>query len=183
VQDIGIGMTPEHLSRFLSVRATDASTTRRFGGTGLGLAISKPLVERWAAGSGRGEPGVVDVPLHVPRSARSVRARRAPIDGPAMRGLRMLVVDDNATNRASCARWVIPGAWWSRLRVSGVALEHLRHEPPFQLALLDYNMPEMDGPTLAREIRNRFGGAMTILIPRSGGGSAAKAAGSIVRAR
>ena len=101
-----------------------------------------------------------------------------------MRGLRMLVVDDNATNRkilrALGESWGMT-VWETESPVN--ALEHLRGDSSFHVALLDYNMPEMDGLSLAREIRSRFGAGMTILILSSGGmpGSEVEVAASIVQ--
>jgi signal transduction histidine kinase/CheY-like chemotaxis protein len=180
VKDTGIGMTPEQQGRLFEAFAqADASTTRKFGGTGLGLAISKRLVEAmggriWA----ESEPG---------RGSTfrfTFRARSAPYpldshpeDGPELRGLRMLVVDDNATNRKILRvlgeSWGM-SVWDSESPVA--ALEHLRGDPSFQLALLDYNMPEMNGLSLARAIRALTGAdRLTILILSSGGLSGAEA--------
>jgi signal transduction histidine kinase/CheY-like chemotaxis protein len=187
VRDTGIGMTPEQLSRlFQAFTQADASTTRRFGGTGLGLAISKPLVEAmggriWAE-SELGKGSIFRFTFRAPATPHPPDA--LPIDGTEMRGLRMLVVDDNATNRkvlrALGESWGLV-VWDSESPVR--VLEHLREDPSYQLALLDYNMPEMDGLSLAREIRARFGGGLTILLLSSGGISSAeaKAAGSVVQ--
>ena len=173
VRDTGIGMTPEQLSRlFQPFTQADASTTRRFGGTGLGLAISKPLVEAmggriWAE-SELGKGSTFRFTFRAPTAPYAPET--PPFDGPAMRGLRMLVVDDNATNRkilrALGESWGMT-VWESESPVK--ALEHLRDAPSFHVALLDYNMPEMDGLSLARQIRSRFGGGMAILILSSGG--------------
>jgi two-component system sensor histidine kinase/response regulator len=187
VRDTGIGMTPEQLSRlFQAFTQADASTTRRFGGTGLGLAISKPLVEAmggriWAE-SELGKGSTFRFTFRAP--AAPYESDALPFDGPELQGLNMLVVDDNATNRKILRRlaesWGMT-VWDSESPVR--ALEHLREDSSFQLALLDYNMPEMDGLSLAREIRNRVGAGMTILILSSGGMPSAdvKAAASIIQ--
>jgi len=188
VRDTGIGMTPEQQSRlFEAFIQADASTTRRFGGTGLGLAISKRLVE---AMDGRiwveSELGKGSTFRFTFRAAATPYAMDAlPLDGPELRGLRVLVVDDNATNRkilrALGESWGMT-VWDSESPV--MALEHLRQDSSFQLALLDYNMPEMDGVSLAREIRKRMDSdEMTILILSSGGMSSAqsKAAASLIQ--
>jgi two-component system, sensor histidine kinase and response regulator len=187
VRDTGIGMTPEQRSRlFQAFTQADASTTRRFGGTGLGLAISKPLVEAmggriWAE-SELGRGSTFRFTFRAPAVPYAPDA--LPLDGPDLRGLRMLVVDDNATNRKILRAL---GESWGMTVVDSEsparALEHLRGDSTFQLALLDYNMPEMDGLLLAREIRNRVGAGMTILILSSGGmpGAEAEVAASVVQ--
>ncbi len=187
VRDTGIGMTREQLGRlFQAFTQADASTTRRFGGTGLGLAISKPLVEAmggriWAE-SELGKGSTFRFTFRAPAAPHDPDA--LPLDGPDLRGLHVLVVDDNATNRkvlrALSEAWGMQ-VWDSESPTS--ALDHLREDPSFQLALLDYNMPEMDGLSLAREIRNRHGASMTILILSSGGmpGAEVEVATSIVQ--
>jgi signal transduction histidine kinase/DNA-binding response OmpR family regulator len=173
VRDTGIGMTPAQLSRlFQAFTQADASTTRRFGGTGLGLAISKPLVEAmggriWAESEvGKGSTFCFTFRARaVPHEPGGL-----PTEGPELRGLQMLVVDDNATNRKILR--ALGESWGMRVWDSAsptAALEHLREHPSFQLALLDYNMPEMDGVSLAREIRNRLGPDIVILILSSSG--------------
>jgi two-component system sensor histidine kinase/response regulator len=187
VRDTGIGMTPEQLGRlFQAFTQADASTTRRFGGTGLGLAISKPLVEAmggriWAE-SELGKGSTFRFTFRAPAAPYEPDA--LPFDGPELLGLHALVVDDNATNRKILRALV--ESWGMLVWDTGspmTALEHLREDSSFQLALLDYNMPEMDGLSLAREIRNRIGANMTILILSSGGmpGTEVKAAASIVQ--
>jgi PAS domain S-box-containing protein len=162
VTDTGIGITPEQQSRlFESFVQADASTTRRFGGTGLGLAICKKLVERMG-----GEVGVLSDPskgstfwftLTLEKNA-SARVRTTP-SRTALRGVRVLVVDDNKTNRVILEQNLrVWGARSSSFEGGKEALLGLSNgvaaDDPFELAILDYQMPEMDGIGLARAIRN-----------------------------
>ena len=160
VRDTGIGIPQDRMDRlFTSFSQVDASTTRRYGGTGLGLAISKRLVELMGgtirAESEEGEGSTFRISL----PAEPVELPRRPtVDDalPQLLGKRVLVVDDNATNREIVTRHA--HAW----RMEPVAVEGgaealmlLDAGERFDLAVLDMMMPEMDGVQLAREIRRR----------------------------
>ena len=162
VRDTGIGIPPEAQARlFQSFSQADASTTRKYGGTGLGLAISKRLAELMG-----GRMWVESEPGRGSTFSFTVRAVTAPArpklylgGGKAgLQGRRLLIVDDNATGRrilGELARnWgMVPRA------VSGgaEALALLRGPEPFDLAILDMQMPDMDGLQLAEEIRRLRG--------------------------
>jgi PAS domain S-box-containing protein len=158
VRDSGIGIPPDRLSRlFESFSQVDASTTRRYGGTGLGLAISKRLSELMG--------GTIWVESRVGEGSTfyfTIQAEQAPALAPAhehdappqLHGRRVLIVDDNATNRYILVRQAESWGMLARDTASPTqALEWIRRGDPFDLAILDMQMPEMDGVTLAGEIR------------------------------
>ena len=162
VSDTGIGMTEEQQQHiFRSFSQADASTTRRYGGTGLGLAISRQLVELMGGEIHvESEPEVgstfsFTLPLRK-QPEREQAESTAPAD---LRGLRALIVDDNATNRQILHEQVSVRGIESGSAESGPrALEELRSaaeaERPYDLGILDLQMPDMDGMQLAREIKN-----------------------------
>jgi PAS domain S-box-containing protein len=161
VRDTGIGIPPDRMdSLFESFSQVDASTTRRYGGTGLGLAISKRLVElmggRLWAESEEGEGSA----FHIEFTAAEAEARApVPFDGtqPQLAGKRLLVVDDNATNREIVSR---QAQSWGMEAVAAEspseALALIEAGEHFDVAVLDLVMPEMDGQELAREIRRHL---------------------------
>jgi PAS domain S-box-containing protein len=158
VRDTGIGIPADRMGQlFTSFSQVDASTTRRFGGTGLGLAISKRLVELMGGAisveSEQGKGSTFRISL--PAAAADVPTRIPLGDGlPHLAGKRILIVDDNATNREIVSRHARS---WEMEPVASelpaAALELIAQGEPFDVAVLDMMMPEMDGVTLAREIR------------------------------
>jgi two-component system sensor histidine kinase/response regulator len=161
VKDTGIGMTEEQRGRlFQSFTQADASTTRRYGGTGLGLAISKQLVELMGGEIGvESESGVGSTFwFEVPFAKGSEGARSAPTRRAELRDLRVLVVDDNETNRKILHHQVTSWGMSSGMSANGQqAMEMLRRAAgsgePYDLAILDMQMPGMDGMQLARTIK------------------------------
>ncbi len=154
VHDTGIGIAPETIpGLFDAFTQEDTSTTRRFGGSGLGLTISKRLTE---AMGGRiwieSEPDVGST-FHftiVGELAPYIRPDHLTTDQPHLAGARVLVVDDNETNRRMLQLQL--ESWGMRpTLVSGgqAALAVLRGDNNFDCAILDMHMPEMDGLELA----------------------------------
>jgi two-component system sensor histidine kinase/response regulator len=161
VADTGIGIEPAQLGTlFESFAQADSSTTRRYGGTGLGLAISRQLVTLM-----HGEIGAESEPGHGSRFHFSVRlealdrqraTRRARMPVPP--GLRVLAVDDNATNRAILGAYLRSRGIGCELADGGaqaLAVMHaaVRDGAPFDVVVLDGQMPGMDGLDLAAAIR------------------------------
>jgi signal transduction histidine kinase/CheY-like chemotaxis protein len=159
ISDTGIGMTPEQLERlFKPFVQADGSTTRRFGGSGLGLAISKDLVELMGGDIqvestfGRGSRFRIRLPFeHQPETDE-------PTEGVGLEGRRILCVDDNATNLEILGHYL--GGWdvaYEAVLDGPSALDRLARAHgegrPFDAAVLDLQMPEMDGLALARAIR------------------------------
>ena len=161
VRDTGIGIAEVDQARlFESFSQADASTTRRYGGTGLGLAISRQLVEVM-----NGEIGMVSSPglgstfwfeLTLPLGAALAEPPVRPTQFLAT-GLRVLVVDDNATNRTILDEQL--SAWGMKVHLfaePAQALAHLRTELAqgrcYDVAVLDMLMPDVDGLQLARSI-------------------------------
>ena len=161
VRDTGIGLSEQGMGRlFLSFSQADSSTTRKYGGTGLGLAISKRLAElmggtMWAQSPGPGRGATFSFTINVPTAQMPPSSRRSFIgQQPGLAGKRVLVVDDNATNRKVLA---LQAAKWGLLsRDTGSpneALDWLKQGQVFDLAIIDMHMPEMDGLSLARRVR------------------------------
>ncbi|MFQ5433539.1 MAG: response regulator [Anaerolineae bacterium] len=163
VQDTGIGIPQERMGRlFQSFSQVDASTTRRYGGSGLGLAISKRLIEMmdgriWVE-SQVGEGSVFHFTIVADTAATQ---RRVYLRGtqPLLREKRPLVVDDNKTNRYILCRQLESWGMKPVLASSGAeAMRLVAQEEPFDFAILDMQMPEMDGATLAVKIRQLAAG-------------------------
>ncbi|MDN5697317.1 MAG: response regulator, partial [Rubrobacter sp.] len=169
VTDTGIGLTPEQQSRlFASFSQADASTTRRYGGTGLGLAISKQLAELM-----EGEIGVTSDPSRRPGSTFWFTARLKLQGGSVedkpvadLRERRVLVVDDNATNRRILQRQI--SSWGMEVSLAEDAETALgmlaAAETPYDLAILDRQMPDTDGLQLAERISSEPTLAQTRMI-------------------
>ena len=162
VSDTGIGISKEWQSRiFESFVQADGSNTRRFGGTGLGLAISSRLVTLmggriWVESeAGQGSTFHFTVKFAIPADSGEKATPPLP---QALHGLSVLVVDDNFTNRRILfellARWNMkPVLAESGAKALDILSERGRLGDGFSLILLDAQMPEMDGFSLARKIQ------------------------------
>jgi signal transduction histidine kinase/DNA-binding response OmpR family regulator len=160
VADTGIGLTEEEQARVFSTYSqVDSSTTRKHGGTGLGLATSRMLTQLMG-----GELGVVSEKGAGSRFwftalfRESDRKAPSPTPTASLSGTAIAVVDDNRTNRTILERYL--GSWGMRDKAfeSGrAAMDELRRaarsEDPFEVAIVDMMMPEMDGAAVAAEIR------------------------------
>ncbi len=162
VTDTGIGMNEGALARLFSAfTQADGSTTRRFGGTGLGLAITRRLARLMggdihvssAPGMGSTFTFTFEAPAGKPRASRAA-TKSAETEAPAPgRAIRILLVDDNATNRQVARLFLARIQTEITEAQNGVeALERLAAQP-FDLALLDVHMPVMDGCETIRRIR------------------------------
>jgi len=161
VKDTGIGIPANKRGLlFQKFSQMDASTTRTYGGTGLGLAISKQLSELMGGEVGvESEEGQGSEFWFTARFAKQAEREHSATPAAAIRGAHILVVDDNATNRE---------VLMVRLLAWGVRSEEAPDGPrglmalyqaqaagdPFQLAILDMQMPGMDGASLARVIKS-----------------------------
>ncbi len=171
VTDTGIGI-PEELqaSVFDSFTQAEGSASRRFGGTGLGLSISRQIVElmggRIEVESKPGAGSTFRLDLRFEKR----QTTRAAMDSSAYAGTRVLIVDDNATNRRVLRQQL---ETWGMLSVavnSGAeALSMLKVVPDFDLILMDMQMPEMDGEDTTFRMRSELGITTTPVILLSSG--------------
>lgn len=161
VRDTGIGIPGDRVEQiFDSFTQVDTSTTRQYGGTGLGLAISRQLAEMmggtmWVESTE--EHGSVFHFTVVANAAHSERWRYLRQNEPALSGQRVLIVDDNETNRRLLTLQTESWEMIPSTAVSGPeALQWLQQGQTFDIAILDMQMPEMDGLALAKEIRKYY---------------------------
>jgi signal transduction histidine kinase/HPt (histidine-containing phosphotransfer) domain-containing protein len=168
IQDTGIGMSDIAREQLFQVfTQADASTTRKYGGTGLGLAITKSLIDvmggtvKVTSEPGRGSTFSVFLPLAfcAGASADPVAGAAMPAVTPANRRMpKVLIVDDNATNRCILEHYLEPpNALAQSVASAQAGLQAMREaaadSAPFDLVLLDYQMPDMDGMGFLRALR------------------------------
>ncbi len=158
VRDTGVGLTEEQQAKlFQPFAQADASTTRKHGGTGLGLTISKQLVEMMGGEIGvKSQIGVGSTFFFTARFAVQKETERKPKVVPAsLRGLRVLVVDDNEQSRQILSEMLESFAFEVSVAASGAeGLAELRQSrEPYDLVLMDWRMPGMDGIEASRRIK------------------------------
>ncbi|MCU4174375.1 PAS domain S-box protein [Carboxylicivirga sp. N1Y90] len=163
VNDTGIGIEEEKLNKlFKSFSQADASTTRKYGGTGLGLAICKGIVDGqngkiWVKSKeGEGSSFCFSLPFTKQKSQKKDKFKPTP----DVRGLKVLLCDDNATALEILANTVEDLSFKVTAVNSGAeAIRQLEQhiENPFDLLLLDWKMPEMDGIETIKALKAKFG--------------------------
>ncbi|MBW2164751.1 MAG: response regulator [Deltaproteobacteria bacterium] len=181
VKDTGCGMPADKLDiLFDPFTQADSSTTRKFGGTGLGLTISKHLCEMMGGQIGveskEGKGSTFWFTARLNKQSTSRKMEITTLDNISLKGLRILAVDDNATNRR-----VVAGMLSSQecrheeVENAATALDRLRAAAasgdPFRIAILDMVMPEMDGETLGRMIKDDPALRDTVLVMMTSIGS------------
>ncbi|MDP3173840.1 MAG: ATP-binding protein, partial [Phenylobacterium sp.] len=152
VRDTGVGLTPEQQARmFRSFEQADSSTTRQFGGTGLGLAITRKLVELMGGEVGvESEPGVGSTFWATVTLGVAAAQRPQPPQHSDLVGRRVMVVDDNESARTVLTHTLVQMGFDVQAVASGAAAlaaaveaDHQRH--PFDVALVDWQMPGLNG--------------------------------------
>lgn len=169
VKDTGVGITRESIpGLFDDFSQVDSSTSRKYGGTGLGLAICRRLVEMMGGGiRAESRPGegssfifTVKLPIAHPEPRRYLNN-----NVPELNNLKLLIIDDNHTNLRILEKLTRSWGMYPETASSpGRALEILKRASEFDVLVLDWHMPEMNGVQLAREIRSAHPGLSAPMI-------------------
>ncbi len=170
VIDTGIGLTQEQIGRlFQAFEQADSSTTRQYGGTGLGLAISKRLVELMGGEVGvTSEPGKGSTFWFTVRVGKGADTdARAPL--PDMRGRRVLVIDDSKPSRKALADLLVSLTFevdQAADGATGIAMTEgaARRGLPYELAIIDWNMPGLDGFETGERLRALGGVPQLVMV-------------------
>jgi signal transduction histidine kinase/DNA-binding response OmpR family regulator len=178
VLDTGIGISGDRLTDlFTSSTPTDAAAARKFAGTGLGLSIARHLVELMGGEAGAdSELGMGSVFWFTARFAPAEHAKASPYpQKTALKGQRLLLVDDNSTNRRVLMAQLMrcgtdPVCASSGDEALAIMREARAAGRPFEVALLDHQMPDCDGSELGRRIMQdeELGNTRLILLTSSG---------------
>jgi signal transduction histidine kinase/CheY-like chemotaxis protein/HPt (histidine-containing phosphotransfer) domain-containing protein len=169
IRDTGIGIRPEEIGTlFKDFTQADSSINRRFGGSGLGLSICKRLLDRMggdiSVDSSPGKGSTFKFTITLPLADSQTIDAPEPEDGMAQlklklsglsRPLRLLIADDNATNRLVVAKMLREFDMQLHMVCDGAEAITAAFQFPFDLALMDVHMPEMDGLRATRIIRGR----------------------------
>ncbi|MBT9582313.1 response regulator [bacterium] len=163
VRDTGIGMTEAQKERiFMAFTQADGSTSRKYGGTGLGLSISRQLVELMGGEiSVESQPGVGSTfAFSLPVGLDAGAGERHFTPPPGLENIRVLVVDDNETARETledeltAMRFGVTTVSSGRAAVAELVRAGEAGEPTYDLVLLDWKMPDLDGLETARRIKS-----------------------------
>ncbi len=161
VSDTGIGLNEEQIAKlFQSFSQADTSTTRKFGGTGLGLTISKRLTEMmggkiWVESEpGRGSTFSFTANFGLGKE----KAEKRLVPSPDLQGIKVLVVDDNASSRQILEKILESFSFEVTLAASGeeglAELESTAKDQPYDLVIMDWKMPGMDGIEASKRIKH-----------------------------
>ncbi|MBI5659243.1 MAG: CHASE domain-containing protein [Nitrosomonadales bacterium] len=169
VKDTGIGLSQEQIEKlFQSFTQADSATTRKFGGTGLGLSISRRLVEMMCGNIWvESEPGKGSKFIFTARFRKAAgHAHRPPRPAPDWQGLRVLAADDNGNCRHILEAYLKAFAFRVTVAANGAeAVQSFARAAeegaPFDLVVMDWKMPQLDGVAAARQIRELAGAGKT----------------------
>ena len=183
VRDTGIGISEERIAHlFEAFTQADSSTTRRFGGTGLGLAISRRLAQIMGGAisvdSKLGQGSVFHLRIPLRQSSDPQLLEKPASRAALLAGCRVLVVDDNETNRR-ILKWKTSAWGMTSVLASSAreALACLHSDSPFDIVLTDLHMPGEDGLSLAAEIQRRMGSQAPPVVLLTSMGTVSEARG------